>query len=97
MSAPAGKIPRERLRYLAQRIHRLGERPLYELFAELAAGADFGDRLEAYAQLHDRADFIRALGGHQLRSLHLVEARDQVQIRNLKRARPPRRGGRRRP
>jgi hypothetical protein len=31
--------PRERLAYLARKIHRLGERPLYELLRELEAGA----------------------------------------------------------
>lgn len=47
-SAP---LPRERLRHLARQTHRLGERPLYELFAELDAGADLAERLEIYARL----------------------------------------------
>jgi hypothetical protein len=38
VTGPAG-IPRERLRHLARRIHRLGERPLFELLAELDAGS----------------------------------------------------------
>ena len=57
-------IPRERLRHLARRIHRLGERPLYELLAELSAGADLSTTLERYARLP--ADFIAAFGGDAL-------------------------------
>lgn len=57
-------IPRERLQHLARRVHRLGERPLFELLAELDAGADLGERLERYAVLP--ADFIKAFGGDVL-------------------------------
>jgi hypothetical protein len=35
----------------AARLHALGERPLFELFRELLAGADVASRLEAYARI----------------------------------------------
>jgi hypothetical protein len=57
-------LPPERLRYLATRVHALGVRPLAELFIELESGAEFADRVEAYARLD--GDFIRALGGADL-------------------------------
>jgi hypothetical protein len=63
---PRPQVPRERLDRLAQAIHRLGPRPLAELFAELAAGAPVLPRLERYAALEPLADFIKALGGDQL-------------------------------
>jgi hypothetical protein len=53
-----------RLACLARKIHRLGERPLFELFVELAAGALLVKRLEVYARLDP--DFIAALGGDRL-------------------------------
>ena len=59
-------IPVERIHYLAQRIHSLGERPLAELIIELAAGGSLHGVLERYAQLAPLADFIRAFGGEQL-------------------------------
>jgi len=62
--APAA--PRERLAYLARKIHRLGERPLLELFVELAAGAPLHERLERHAELP--ADFIAANDGDRLSS-----------------------------
>jgi hypothetical protein len=40
----ADRIPRARLRYLARRTHRLGERRLYELPRELDAGAPLHER-----------------------------------------------------
>jgi hypothetical protein len=63
-------LPRERLACLARRIHALGERPLYELFRELEAGAPLHERLERYAALP--ADFIAALGGDRLPPLRSV-------------------------
>jgi hypothetical protein len=57
-------IPDARLRYLAQRLHALGERPLYEFLREIIAGADPVARLERYAALD--ADVVRALGGDRL-------------------------------
>ena len=59
-------IPVPRIHYLARRIHLLGERPLAELFIELAAGDDLHGVLERYARLAPAADFIRALGGDRL-------------------------------
>ncbi|WP_395697915.1 hypothetical protein [Methylocella sp.] len=44
-------IPSPRLRRQAEAIHALGPRPLASLLAELAAGAPFEDRVEAYARL----------------------------------------------
>jgi hypothetical protein len=58
----APEIPADlRLRRLASALHRLGERPLYELLREVESGADLRERLEAYARLP--VDFIRANGG----------------------------------
>ena len=54
-----------RLRFLAQRIHRLGSRPLYELLRELVDGADPLPRPEAYAALAPLA-VIADLDGDQL-------------------------------
>jgi hypothetical protein len=59
-------IPVERIHYLARRIHLLGERPLAELFIELATGRGLHGVLERYARLAPAADFIRALGGDRL-------------------------------
>jgi len=59
-----------RLRRLARRVHRLGERPLYELFPELAAGADPIERIERYAALPP--DFIAAFGGAEMPPVRLV-------------------------
>jgi len=59
-------IPPERLRHLARRLHQLGERPLFELLAEVDRGAPLGPRLERYAQLH--ADVVNALGADRLPS-----------------------------
>jgi hypothetical protein len=55
-----------RLRFLAQRMHRLGPRPLFELFCELADGAKVLPRLEAYAALAPLSSFIAELDGDQL-------------------------------
>ena len=66
-----------RLRYLAQEVHALGPRGLYELFSEIIAGASPTQSIERYGRLSfDYGDFIRALGGDQLRqrSLLLAEA-----------------------
>lgn len=69
---PRPTLPRERLAHLARRIHRLGERPLAELFIEIAGGAPFEERLERYASLSDLAPFIKQLGGDQLPIARLV-------------------------
>ena len=44
-------IPDVRLQYLAARLHALGPRSTYELFREIAAGADLFNRLEVYVLL----------------------------------------------
>ena len=63
-SQGAGRLTRERLACLAQAIHRLGERPRFELLIELDRGAEFHSVLESYARLS--ADFIAALDGDRL-------------------------------
>jgi hypothetical protein len=59
-----------RVAFLARRIHRLRERPLFEHFCELEAGAALLPRLEAYARLD--ASFIKVLGGDRLTPLRFV-------------------------
>jgi hypothetical protein len=56
--------PDERLRRLARQLHRLGERPLYEFLAELAAGADPIERLEVYSRIDP--EILRLHGGNNL-------------------------------
>jgi hypothetical protein len=53
-----------RLRYLAPRVHRLGEAPLFHLLRELAAGAALLPTVERYAALP--SDLIRAYRGDRL-------------------------------
>jgi hypothetical protein len=60
------EIPIARLQYLANRIHKLGPRPFYQLLYELASGADLMFVLERYARLAPLAEFISHLGGDQL-------------------------------
>ncbi len=57
-------IPRERLILLTRHIHRLGPRPLYELFRELDAGAPLWPRLERFAET-DR-NVVKHLGADAL-------------------------------
>jgi hypothetical protein len=66
-------IPVPRIHYLARRIHLLGERPLAELFIELAAGRGLHGVLERYARLAPAADFIRAFGGDRLAGPRAVD------------------------
>jgi hypothetical protein len=58
------EVPAARLRHLARAIHRLGERPLFELFRELSVGADSLERFEAYARLDP--GILAYLGGDRL-------------------------------
>jgi hypothetical protein len=74
-TAPSQGVPRERLAFLARRIHRLGERPLFELFVELSAGAPLLSRLERYAELEPLAGFIRAFDGDRLPPARLIAGR----------------------
>jgi hypothetical protein len=63
-----------RLRRLARRLHGLGERPIYELLAEIVQGADIMVRLERYAALDP--DTVRALGGDELpNQLFVIEGK----------------------
>jgi hypothetical protein len=62
-----------RLRNLAQRIHRLGDRPPFKLFAEPAAGPDVLSTLERYAALDCYSDFIRANVGAELPGLRVLD------------------------
>jgi hypothetical protein len=63
---PAQNVPRERLMHLARAIHPLGERALYELFCELAAGAPVLPRLERFAEIGHLSAFIAANDGDRL-------------------------------
>jgi hypothetical protein len=58
--------------HLTRKIYRLGERPLFELFRELDAGAPLIPCLEAYARLERFADFITANDGDRLPQPGLV-------------------------
>lgn len=60
-----------RLRYLARRIHALGERPLFEMLLELERGAALMPTLERYARLP--ASFIRAWDGDRLNSFVVID------------------------
>lgn len=71
----ATTLPRERLAHLARKIHRLGERPLCELFRELDAGANLQERLEKYAALEPLSGFIAARGGDRLPPARPVKGR----------------------
>jgi hypothetical protein len=69
-------LPRERLELLARRIHRLGERGLFELFRELESGAPLHERLERYGRLEsEHGAFLRAMNGHRLRRPVVVAGR----------------------
>jgi hypothetical protein len=62
-----------RLRLLADRLHQLGPRPLYEFLRELMAGADLLPRLETYAGLSPLAAFITEFDGDQARALRVIK------------------------
>jgi hypothetical protein len=68
-------IPRERLAYLARKIHLLGERPLHELLVELDAGRELNAVLEQYARLEPVVCIIQALDGDILPSPRVVAGR----------------------
>jgi hypothetical protein len=68
-------IRRERLAYLARRLHRLGERPLYEFIREIIAGANPIERLEAFARI-DSA-IVKYLGADRMPpSIHTILVTD---------------------
>jgi hypothetical protein len=60
------EIPIARLQYLANRIHKLGPRPVFELLRELAYGADLMFVLERCARIEPLASFITHLNGDRL-------------------------------
>jgi hypothetical protein len=66
MTGETATVAGGRLRLLARRVHALGPRPLYQMFRELAGGADFSNTAERYAALAPLADFIAANSGDQL-------------------------------
>jgi hypothetical protein len=66
------RIPETRLRHLARQVHSLGERPLFELFRELEAGAELADALERYAEISPYAAFIAANGADRLAQARLI-------------------------
>jgi hypothetical protein len=74
-------IPDARLRYLAGRIHALGERPLYELLRELDAGADLRLTLETYAALP--REFIAVMGGDWLPPMRAVDEDQEPMVLDL--------------
>jgi hypothetical protein len=62
-----------RLRFLAEQIHGLGPRPLFELLAEIVWGAPSMERIERYARLsRGYGDFIRENGGEQFPPKFLI-------------------------
>jgi hypothetical protein len=66
-SAPSrSEIPIARLQYLANRIHKLGPRPFFELLRELISGGDLMFVLERYARIEPLAGFITHLNGDRL-------------------------------
>jgi hypothetical protein len=54
---------KSRLKYLAQRLHAHGPRPLFHFLAEIETGADLRSSFEEYAQLP--VDFVKANRGDQ--------------------------------
>jgi hypothetical protein len=55
------KVELARLKYLARRLHSLGERAVFEYVREIVSGRDPVGRLEVYARLDPAA--LAALGG----------------------------------
>jgi hypothetical protein len=66
ISSPRANYEATRLRFLAEQIHGLGPRPLFELLAEIVCGAPSMERIERHARLsREYGDFIRANDGGQ--------------------------------
>jgi hypothetical protein len=73
ISSPRANYEATRLRFLAEQIHGLGPRPLFELLAELVCGAPSMERIERYARLsQEHGDFIRENGGDQFPPKFLI-------------------------
>ena len=66
MTAFAERPHPARLRHLAQRLHSLGPRPIFELLKEIANGGDLWRRLECSAELDP--EIVGALGADELPS-----------------------------
>jgi N6-adenosine-specific RNA methylase IME4 len=62
-------IPLERLRYLAGRLHSLGERPVFEFLHQIDRSAPLVETREVYARIAPLAGFIREHGGDLLPAL----------------------------
>jgi hypothetical protein len=69
---PFHRVPDSRIRYLAERLHRIGPRALAEFLIEVRDGADAMQRLEVFAELDRYRNFIRANGGDRLPTLRVV-------------------------
>jgi hypothetical protein len=66
ISSPQANYGAARVRCLAEQIHGLGPRPLFELLAEIVCGAPSMERIERYARLsREHGDFIHKNGGDQ--------------------------------
>ena len=73
ISSPRANYEATRLRFLAEQIHGLGPRPLFELLAENVCGAPSMERIERYARLsREHGDFIRENGGDQFPPKFLI-------------------------
>jgi hypothetical protein len=73
ISSPRANYEARRLRLLAEQIHGLGPRPLFELLAEIVCGAPSMERIERYARLsQEHGDFIRENGGDQFPPKFLI-------------------------
>jgi hypothetical protein len=73
ISSPRANYEATRLRFLAEQIHGLGPRPLFELLAEIVCGAPSMERIERYARLsREHGDFIRENGGDQFPPKFLI-------------------------
>jgi hypothetical protein len=73
ISSPRANYEATRLRFLAEQIHGLGPRPLFELLAEIVCGAPSMERIERYARLNrEHGDFIRANGGDRFPPKFLI-------------------------
>jgi hypothetical protein len=60
-----------RLRFLAERLHALGEKPLWHFLTDIEGGKPFRPTLEEYATLP--ADFIKSNGGDEFLSPFSIE------------------------
>lgn len=64
-----------RLKYLAQRLHALGPKPLFHLLDEVERGAPLRAHLEEYARLP--VDLIRTFNGDEFVAPFVIEGDDR--------------------